>query len=153
MKQPIEIREQTPKIESSKSGTTLICPFCAVPHALLPGKVSECGTTIKVTAIQTVYNAHGHKAKILCLKCGKGGGQFVRHQNSFIHLDDCMPGTKVLAVMPEFSKFAEITYRLPEPVKKLIQKVKGRASALDEIDQEGKKTGKVLGYFFWKNTA
>ena len=153
MKPPIETREAPPKIDDSGKTIKLLCPWCTPPHPIIPGVIYECGTTIKVTAVQTIYNPHGHKTKITCLKCGKGGGQFVRHQNAFIHLVDCMPGTKVLAVMPEFSKLAKIVYKLPDRIKKVIEKYKGRASALDEIDTEGKKTGVVLGYFFWNEKA
>lgn len=150
MKPPVITREEKPILNPTKNGIQLLCPFCNPPHALNAGEESECGTSIRVVASQTIYNSHGHKEKIRCLKCGGGDGQFVRYQNAFIHLHDCMPGTKVLAVMPEFSPFAKVVYGMPKNVKAIFEKRLGRASALDEIDKAGQKTGKILGYFFWK---
>jgi hypothetical protein len=150
----VRVREDTPKLQKTKVGTELLCPFCEMPHPLWPGEVSSCGTTVKVTAIQTVIpEKRAKKDKILCLKCKKSvGGDMVQFMTGFIHLLDCDPTTKLIASLPEFSNLAKFTFGFKEnsPIRKMIEKRYGKAKVVSEIDASGNDTGKIRGYFFHK---
>ena len=74
----------------------------------------------------------------------------VKYRNGFVHLDDCAPGKKLLTDIPPFSNVAKVIYKLPAKLRSFIEKHMGATKELQEIDAEGKYTGKVLGYFFWK---
>ena len=149
---PITTREQPPKLRQSREGVQVLCPFCVPSHPLLPGQESTCGTTLKVTAVQTVIPQRTVRdQEIVCLKCHEQGkGEMVRYMNGFIHLEDCMPGTKLLAQPPKFSKLAGYVFNLPENLREQIEKRTGKAQKVEEIDAQGKETGKTLGYFFLK---
>lgn len=149
---PVTAREQPPQLRQSKEGVQVLCPFCAPSHPLIPGVESTCGTTLRVTAVQTVIPARTARDKgLICLKCHQAGrGEMVRYMNGFVHLQDCMPGTKLLALPPAFSKLAEYVYKLPVRVRAAVENRTGKAQRVDEIDAEGQETGKVLGYFFLK---
>lgn len=87
---------------------------------------------------------------IVCLKCHESGGEMVQYMNGFVHLTDCNPNTRLLPQIPNFNILAGVVFRMPTGLRAGIEKVFGHAQAVEEIDQEGKKTGKVLGYFFMK---
>lgn len=139
----------------NKSGTIeLRCPFCQDHHILVPNKESPCGTHIEVTCIQEVYSAHTVKhEKLVCVKCFKGGGEMVRYRNSFVHTTDCNPEARLLQEVPDNNRVAEFVYKLPAWIKPHIEKLTGKADCVFEIDNEGKKTGVVLAYLFWKAAA
>jgi len=141
-----------PKLLKGKDGLQVLCPFCKVPHPIVPGQEATCGTSLKVTAVQAVIPSRmARLEKIPCLKCKQtNGGEMVKYMNGFVHLEDCAPGTRLLAEPPKFSKLARVVFGLPERVRKAIEKRAGRAQRVDEIDANGKETGKVLGYFFLK---
>jgi hypothetical protein len=145
-----KIRELPPQLRKTREGMQVLCPFCEQPHPLLPGIDSPCGTTLKVTAVQTILTSHAAKqGDIFCLKCGKTGGEMIHYMNGWIHLVDCDPSTKLLNSVPKLSRMAKIVYRMPRWLQKPIEKHTGRAQEVQEIDPDGKKTGKILGYFFW----
>jgi len=149
---PFKVRESAPILMPKKDGVQVLCPFCKVPHPILPGQDATCGTSLRVMAVQTIIPSRvARLGKLTCLKCHKGGGgDMVRYANGYIHLEDCAPATRLLAEPPKFSRLAKIIYQLPARVRKLVEKRTGRAQAVEEIDPEGKETGKVLGYFFLK---
>lgn len=143
------VRELSPKLESGKKGVAVLCPFCALPHTLLPGQESPCGTMLKVMAVQVVMTSHASKhKKIPCLKCKQIGGEMVHYGSGFVHLADCTPGTRLLPTLPAFSKRAAFIFRLPRRVRALVEKSTGRVQEVREIDDKGNDTGKILGYFF-----
>lgn len=147
----IKTRENLPKVVQTKKGVEIQCPFCIPPHALLPGVESPCGTTLKVTAVQMYLTSHATRHNSLrCLKCGQVGGEMTRYRNGYVHMNDCMPGTKLLTEIPKLNKTAAVVYRMPPKIRKVLEKKTGVAKQLQEIDAEGNQTGKVLGYFFWK---
>ena len=147
----LKIREAEPKVKQGKKGVEILCPFCQIPHPIYPYTDSPCGTSLKVTAIQSVVSAHATKFnKIVCVKCGKSGGEMVKYMNGFVHLVDCKPDTRLMAEPPKFSWMAGLIYKLPTTLgaKDLIEKITGKAQEVQEIDLNGKETGKVLGHFF-----
>jgi hypothetical protein len=146
----VRVREAPPKVNPTKKGVEVLCPFCQPPHAILPG-VETCGTTLKVMAVQTVLKNHATRYnKIPCLKCHQIGGEMVRYNNGFIHLVDCLPGTRLLTAPPKFSNTARIIFKLPAGARKRMERAFGRAQECREIDADGQETGKILGYFFLK---
>lgn len=148
----IKVREASPGLNQTKDGVEVMCPFCTPPHPLLPGADSPCGTTLKVTAVQSILTSHGSKQQdIRCIKCHQaGGGDMVRYRGGFVHLHDCLPGTKLLAEPPRFSKMARAVFGMPAWMRGGVEKRLGKAQQVKEIDPQGKETGRVLGYFFWK---
>jgi hypothetical protein len=146
-------RELPPRIDTSKKEAVIQCPFCLVPHPISVGKQSPCGTTLRVTAVQTILPARTvKKNEIRCIKCHKMGGEMVPFNNGYVHLVDCTPGTKLLAVPPKFSRAAQAVFLLPEWLRTPIERVTGRAQVAKEVDPEGRDTGKTLGYFFFRGT-
>ena len=146
-----KVRELPPKVVQTKKGILINCPFCQPTHVILPNVQSPCGTALRVTAVQTYLTSHTTKFnKLHCLKCGQAGGEMVKYRNGFVHLDDCAPGKKLLTDIPPFSNVAKVVYKLPAKLRSFIEKHMGATKELQEIDAEGKHTGKVLGYFFWK---
>lgn len=151
VRREIKTRELPPKVEATKKGVVVSCPFCTPPHAIIPGVVSPCGTTLRVTAVQEVMSAHGTRHNdIKCLKCGQTGKEMVRYRSGFVCLAECKPGTKLMTEIPPLSKVAKLVYRLPVKLRSFVEKSTGAAKELQEIDIEGKPTGGVVGYFFWK---
>ena len=152
-KNPIKTREARPITRKTKNGAELLCPFCHPEHVILPGKPTTCGTTIQVVAVQKMITQHTAKQhNITCMKCHQStGGDMVACMNGFIHTFDCAPGTVVLSAEPKYSKWAEKVFHLPEKVRKVIEKKMGEVKEIAEIDAKGKETGKILGYFFYKN--
>ena len=148
----VRTREAIPGVNNPGKGSAeLTCPFCTPTHSLYPDKPAPCGTIIQVKAVQVVIPQHTVKQKgIKCLKCGESTGEMVQYMNGYIHLIDCQPETKLMAEPPKFSKIAQIVYNLPERVRKYIEPRTGAAKEVQEIDPNGKPTGKVLGHFFYK---
>jgi len=147
----VKTRELPPKVVKTKKGILINCPYCMPTHVILPGVESSCGTTLRVTAVQTYLTSHGTKqAKIHCLKCSQTGGEMVRYRNGFVHIDECSPGTKLLTEIPPLSRVARIIFKFPDKLRTFVEKHTGAVKELQEIDQEGKPTGKILGHFFWK---
>ncbi|RPJ19474.1 MAG: hypothetical protein EHM33_30220, partial [Chloroflexi bacterium] len=108
-------RELPPRMQKTPKGIQMICPFCVPSHSLVPGQESVCGTIVKVTAVQTIIPQRTVSDRGLhCLKCGEGRGKMVRFGAGFVHIEDCKPGTKLLAVPPPHSKFAERVFKMKD---------------------------------------
>ena len=148
---PYSKRVAIPKmVKDEKGNAILLCPFCTPSHPLNPAMPSLCGTTLILTAEQTTIRAKYQK-NLVCVKCGKGGGEMVMFQNSYIHTHDCKPGVMTMTNPPKYSNFAALTYKLQNKfLKSNIERFTGRAMPVEEIDTKGNKTGVILGYFFWK---
>jgi hypothetical protein len=147
----IKTREVAPKVVETKKGTIIECPFCQPSHPILPGVASECGTVLKVTAVQQYLTSHATRNnKIRCLKCGETSGEMIRYRSGFVHMQECKPGTKLLTQIPKMSIVAKVVYKLPAKLRALIEKRTGQVKELQEIDVNGVQTGKILGHFFWK---
>lgn len=146
-------REASPSMQKTPEGMQIICPFCRPTHALVPGQPASCGTILKLIAVQDILPTRlVRMSDIKCLKCHLGGGEMVQYMNGFVHLNECMPGTKLLHQIPNFSLAARVVYGLPAPIRKWIEWTfaPGPAQQVREIDQAGEETGRVLGYFFMK---
>lgn len=147
-------RTATPIPFPTKDGIELRCPFCADRHQLIPNVESTCGTRIEVTAIQEVYPAHTVRHKNLtCVKCFQGDGEMVRYNNSYVHLVECKPGSRLLQEIPPNSPVAQFVYNLPAWLKPHVEKLTGQSDRVLEIDEKGEKTGKVIAYIFWKTPS
>lgn len=152
-RQDFRVREMPPKVEATAKGVLIQCPFCDPPHVILPGMEGACGTTLRVTAVQTILTAHAARFnKIICMKCHKGEGEMVKYRNGWVHLEDCMPGTRFLAEPPRMTKKAALVMKLPPRMRKFVEKHTGTAQEIQEIDGEGNMTGKILGYCFVKGS-
>ena len=151
VKSPTTKRVAVPRMVKDENGNAiLLCPFCKPTHPLNPSMPALCGTTLVLTAEQTIIRAKYNK-DIVCVKCGEGGGEMVMFQNSYIHSHDCKPGVMAMTNPPKYSKIAEKIYAIKNDfIKNFIEKFIGRAMPVEEIDTKGKKTGVILGYFFWK---
>lgn len=145
----IRTRRAVPGVEHKNGNPAIMCPFCKPSHPIFMDRSSHCGTIVEVSAVQTVFRAKFEK-KMVCLKCGHGGGEMVLFQNAFIHTHDCAPGTVVFAEQPSYSKWAEYVYKLPEFVKKPLEKRIGKAKPVSVLKEDGSPTDKIAGYFFWK---
>lgn len=152
LKPEFKVREALPRVRDEKGGVLLECPFCEIPHTVGVGQDSACGTTLRVTAVQTIVPTRTvHKRGLKCFKCGKGGGEMVPFNQGFIHLIDCVPVTKLMAQPPkEFSRWAGMVYQFPEFLRKRVERVTGAVKRVDEIDPQGRETGKTLGYIFYR---
>lgn len=149
----IKTRELPPNVEKKNKGVEVQCPFCQPTHAILPGVISPCGTTLRVTAVQEVFSIHYTRHNdIHCLKCSQSGKEMVRYRSGYICLKECSPGTKLMTEIPPLSKRAKFIFNLPVKIRNIIEKRTGVAKELHEIDKDGKDTGVVLGHFFWKGT-
>lgn len=146
----VNTREAPPRIKQLDKGVQLMCPFCPVPHPIVPGQETSCGTVLKVTAVQTTIPQRTvHDKGLECVKCHVvGKGVMVRYGNGFIHLEDCLPGTTL--VPPEavqFSKWAERVYKMkPVWLKKWLEERYGHSQEVRDVNNDGK----ILGYTFQK---
>lgn len=149
----VQTRESPPIAVQTKNGIELRCPFCPDHHPLLAGKASTCGTRIEVTAVQEVISARLSKSQNLtCLKCHKGGGEMVHFHDGFIHLVDCAPDIRLLQEHPRYSLLAKLVFNLHPRIRGMVERATGRAEKVLEKDRDGNVTGKVFGYFFWKDS-
>lgn len=147
----VRIRELPPKFDQNGKDAIILCPFCDIPHPISIGKDSPCGTNLRLTAVQTIFPARTvKKLKLVCMKCHQSTGEMIQFNNAFVHLIDCAPGTKLIAVPPKFSKVAQVVHSLPLPLRRAVERRTGYAKPVTEVDPEGKDTGKTLGYFFYK---
>lgn len=106
---------------------------------------------MQVLAVQTVYPTRTvHKYSLKCLKCGGSDGEMIRFNNGYVHVADCAPSVKLLATVPEFSRAARIVKHAPKWLSAIVEKYTGKVQEVQEIDAEGKETGKTLGYFFMR---
>lgn len=144
------IREDIPQMTQTKDGAVIWCPFCVPSHPITPGQASVCGTQLKLTAVQTVMPARiARLQKITCLKCHEtGDGEMVPYMAGYIHLQDCRPDTNLLRTPPSYTRAAEWVYKLPAKLRTQVCRVTGYPQQVREIDEKGKETGKVIGYFF-----
>ena len=142
-------REKPPKFRTVDGNVQILCPFCEPAHPIYPDKISMCGTVLKVSALQTVYPARTlKKTEIVCVKCGKPGGEMVAYGNGFVHIQDCNPERKLLSSPPIYSDWAYRVYHLPVWLRSWIEKFSGAALEVVELDGFGKETGKIMGYYF-----
>lgn len=149
-KPPITQRVDIPRVAKNEHGATiLLCPFCQPSHPLRTDGETACGTMLRVQAVQTVYDAR-HAKKLVCAKCGKGGGKMVAWNGAYVHLEQCVEGVVTMTEQPKFTKVAEYVYKSPKWAKQIIEKYAGRATPVNEVSPNGERTGNVLGYFFWK---
>jgi hypothetical protein len=143
-------RVEAPIAKMEKNEAVLYCPFCKPTHRIAPGVETACGTRLEVRAVQMVFKAKYEK-NMICVKCKQGGGEMVQFRNGFLHTHDCAPGVAALTEEPKFTPLAKVIYNLNWPaVKSKIEKRTGRAMKVDEVTPEGERTGKVLGYAFFK---
>jgi hypothetical protein len=151
----LRTRELPPLPQRTKNGVALLCPFCQPTHPLIPGKANNCGTEIRVTAVQTIISARTARQEgLACVKCRKTGqGEMVRYMNGYIHAQECAPEIKLLREIPKYSKTAEWVYRLPEKVRAVVEKRTGMVQMVHELTPEGEETGAIQGYFFNKKAA
>jgi hypothetical protein len=154
-KPEVKIREGIPKVEQQKGKPVkVLCPFCEIPHPIELGKVAACGTILQVKAVQTVYPVRTvHKHKLICIKCKQSGGEMVKFNQGYMHTHECTPNTKIMANPPEFSRLARAVYFMSPQLRKVIEKKYGLVKQVQEIDEHGKETGKVLGYFFFRGAT
>ena len=152
-KNPVKTREAMPLTRKTKKGTEILCPFCTPPHPIIPTQPTPCGTEIQIKAVQYMITRHTAKQRgITCMKCHKDvAGDLVACQNGFIHTFDCAPGTVILSQEPKYNKMAARVFKMPPKVRKAIEKKMGEVKEIAEVDVNGKPTGKILGYFFYKN--
>lgn len=142
-------RTAIPHGSKDKNGNIIfLCPFCKPPHPLIPGKISSCGTQLQLEAVQVVY--HAKYSNLVCAKCGKTGGDMTKWLDAFVHIEDCTPGVQLLNEEPEYSHLAAVIYKLPVWARIKIEKFTGQVMTVDEVQPDGKRTGKVLGCFFMK---
>jgi len=145
---PTRQRIDQPLLEKDKNGNvTLMCPFCKPSHPIGSENNSSCGTMVQVRAIQTVFKAKFDK-RLICVKCGQGGGEVVTFQNGFVHTHNCNPDAVTLEKLPEFSKLAKFIYERGDTTKKVMEFIFGEVVIVEEVDLSGKKTGVILGHFF-----
>lgn len=147
-------RELLPKVREEGKNVILECPFCEVSHPVSIGKMSACGTQLRVMAVQVVVPKRTvHKRGIKCFKCGEGDGEMVQFNQGFAHLVNCRPDMVVMTQPPgEFSVWAERVYKLPTWIRGKVEKFTGIVRRVDEIDPQGKETGKTLGFIFTRST-
>lgn len=149
---PVTQRFGTPPIrKGDKGGTEIMCPFCNPSHVLTTQGPAACGTQLQVRAVQTVYDAR-HNKSLVCVKCHKGGGKMVQFNNSMIHTPDCTPGVVTFIEKPQFSILANLVYHLPTWARARVEPWTGRTEKVDEITPEGERTGRVMGYVFYRIT-
>jgi len=149
---PTRVREMAPVLREDGKTAQVLCPYCKPSHLLIPGQPSLCGTSIKITAVQTIYTGRFIAENgILCAKCRQGGGEMVAYRNVYTHIPDCKPDTFLLPELPKFQPFAGVVFRMKDgKVKEAIERRLGLAQIVKETNSEGQPTGKVLGYFFLK---
>jgi len=151
-KPEVTVRESEPKTEVRGKDMVVLCPFCMPPHPIAVGKESACGTALLVKAVQVIYPKRTvNKRGLTCLKCHQGGGEMVKFNLGFVHLHECTPGTRLMAEAPEFSKWAQMVYGMPQWMQKIVEARVGKARLVKEVDPEGKETGVILGYFFYRS--
>lgn len=148
LKPEVTTRELPPRVQRLEKGMQLMCPFCVPPHPIVPGQESQCGTTIRVSAVQTLIPLRTVRdKKLVCMKCKETGkGPMARFGNGFIHAEDCKPGTMVMTEHPPFSKLAERVYKMKDGLAKKF--LIGRFGEPQETRETA--TDKVAGYFFLK---
>lgn len=148
----VKTREEHPIPRREKNGVLLMCPFCKPTHPIIPGKPTACGTTLRVTAVQKIISARTVRIEgLTCVKCGeKGKGEMVQYFNSFVHVEECAPDVQLLSSIPNYSKWAEIVFNLPEKLRDRVEKVTGMVQVVQGLTPDGEETGEVEGYFFAK---
>lgn len=146
---PVTERFGTPILRKDKDTPLIECPFCKPTHALSVSGPSACGTMLQLRAVQRVYKGRFNKGMV-CIKCGKGGGELVHFNDAFVHANDCTPGVYAFADQPKFSRMAQMIFTAPGFIKRPFENRLGKTMAVEEVLPDGTKTGKHLGYFFYK---
>lgn len=130
----------------------IMCPWCKPSHPLSTVGASACGTILQVRAVQVVYHTR-YKKDLICVKCQQGGGDMTMFNNAFIHTHDCMPGVATFVDPPKFSGMAALVFKLPKQIKSIFEKYLGEAKAVEEVTDDGTRTGRTMGYFFWRKAT
>lgn len=148
----VRVRRAEPVIQNEEGKPAILCPFCEIKHPISLSEISPCGTRLRLEAVQEVVHGwYAEKVGLACLKCHKVDGQdLVPFQGGYVHLHDCMPGTKFLAVPPKFTPKAKFVFGLPQFLRPHVEKLTGVAKEVKEIDAEGHETGVILGYSFYR---
>lgn len=142
-------RERAPLFRAVDGHVQILCPWCEPPHPIYPDRPAPCGAVLKVSASQTVYPARTmRKAEVVCIRCGKPGGEMVAYGKGFVHTVDCNPARRLLAYSPVYSEWARRVYNMPVRLRGLIQKFTGVIIEVNEVDKDGQETGRILGYYF-----
>lgn len=136
--------------QDGKGNVTLMCPFCNPTHPLSPNGMSGCGTELQVRATQTVFRAVSDK-KMICIKCQKGGGEMVAFNESMVHVHNCTPGVATFVDPPRMSVFAAALFRLPVRIRSVFEKYTGEIKPISEVKPDGTRTGRTLGYVFYRS--
>src|SRR3990167_5819941 len=133
----------------------MYCPFCKPTHPIVPGVDMPCGSVLDVMVVQTTISASVARANgIVCIKCGGTGvGALAPFHDGYVHVIDCNPSVRIAPVMPKRSLAARIVSRIPNGLRKIIEKRTGHAQAIHVIDKDGKETGQIAGYFFDRQKA
>lgn len=74
----------------------------------------------------------------------------VQFNDAFIHTHDCTPGVFTFSDQPKFSRMAQMIFTAPGFIKRPFENRLGKTMAVEEVLPDGTKTGKHLGYFFYK---
>lgn len=150
----IKTRKSVPGVIRNGDIAQLGCPFCTPTHVLVPGTPGPCGTVLEVTAVQMIISPRIVRNEgLICLRCRKGDGEMVKHGNSYVHTEDCTPGTRLLSELPAFSKSAKFVYSLPVKLRDFVERFTGKVQYVKEIDTRGEETGNIIGYFFLKGST
>lgn len=148
----IKTRELPPIVHKTRGGIVLMCPFCNPTHPLVPGQPNNCGTKIRVTAVQEIISARTVRIEgLTCVKCRETGkGEMVQYFNGYVHVEECAPGIQLLSSIPKYSKWAKVVFNLPETWRERVEKLTGVVQVVQGLTPDGKETGNVEGYFFAK---
>lgn len=144
-------REAPPLVGKDGRQNVLMCPFCEPSHPLQMGQgTNACGSEVEVRVTQPIIKAHRYPG-LVCVKCRKGGGKMVPFQQGFIHDYNCMPNRVTMTETPVPSRLAKWVHDLkPGRVKAFFTKRYGVAAPIQEVLPDGKLTGVITGYFFYK---
>ena len=124
------------RIEMTKNGAKILCPYCYPPHQIITETPASCGTVLELVAVQNVFSG------IDCALCGESGGTLIKIGETYRHDHDCTPGKTIFAVPPPKSMFAAMFWRAPKFLTMFVARRYGRAATKIEG-----KNGKP--YFGW----
>lgn len=143
-------RSRDPKFRTVDGNVQILCPYCDPPHPIYPHQMSACGTILQVSAVQNVFPARTtKKAEVLCVRCGKGGGDMVQFGKGFVHAESsCNPERRMIAAPPHYSNWARGVYNMPKFIRSFVMRFTGPVIEVNEVDEKGQETGKILGYYF-----
>jgi len=74
----------------------------------------------------------------------------VQYFNGYVHVEECAPDVQLLSSIPDYSKWAEFVFKLPETLRSRVEKWTGMVQVVQGLTPDGTETGEVEGYFFAK---